>query len=1273
MTQLPTYTPRYAEEGEQTSLLQGVTDAIDSEWVLPVISRRIAAMKYEPDGFVVTPEHLKDVPMGFKEFVAEATSKEMYDHLVHEVNRTVERQTRLANLGWKGVALQFAAAGTDPIAVILSGATGGISALSKGSKMARIAKGAGVAGLENMGIEAALATSDPTRDFTDVLLAGGFGAGLGGGFAGLSVNRQVRRANMEADSKLRVAKIREEDAEAVDMLQSHGLEDYDEILEKNPSPEVRYMENDEPEIGRITPLADNLYDRLGVEKDASKFSIDQAYRKGLDEVGDDVSMIDIRANLTLAQRVLSDQRLRGIYDREGWDGVKPELTREATAKAKARRSAGFVAVPDIDVSAVVRSVFTAVEKGLSPLRTLAHAVARLFGITDKLADFTSHVKETFGDLFGPEEIAESHRIQTGKSPSSVKKKAEQEEDDLFGGPTVRSNRHYRAFMNRSLGAMSRWRFDTTASMKRNISQLVRSWGHTALEEGVGNADGSKTIQSSSQRMNQMYRIMLYKLMRDLEPIRTDVLGHGRGFIGIKGLNKWNEFDREVMAVVRGATPPTPNHKLAADAYAKFFNDARKVAKAEGVPFWSEIPENANYIPRILSATNWRKLTNEIERKEIDRLFTQAFLEENPEMPEGVAELLGRSYVETAINSKILRNSSEHSNFWANLDELDKLEAVLAPHLDLDELTEVLEYLRNPADLVRDSLSGRVGPTALDDAVDFIEAKSKKANDNAGRTSRTRFRSVLNELAEDELELQDGGTRKVKLSEFFEESTEAVARNYLRHLTGSIAWNEMATSTARLYKMNPEDVTMEWIEKTVRREIGAKKSQAYADRAVAKMKFIHDYFHAIPFGDSPELGKFLSMVHKMNYSLFMNQLGFAQIAEVGPVLGANGFKAMAAHLPSFKGIHRMMTTGTMPDELSNELVSAFGIGAEPYLRSITDNFEDHKPSSSLGRKVDRGLDVANIVTSHISGADYINTAFKMWALKGAVQNLADRVVEYKGNAADIIDTMGPRRIAQMGLDEADVAAIAKEIQANASMVDNGTGKKVGRLNLHEWDKVVADQFIESVSMVVNRGLQENDPGVLMTWMSHPLGRALMTFRTFVTGAYTKQFLSGLHVRDKHVAISWLLSTFAASLAYTSQTYLNSIGRSDREEYLQKRLNPKAIGLAAFQRSNYANLLPGGIDTFVQFAGYDPIFAYGRSSGQATSFVAGNPTVSTLTGAWGIPRSILGPTLGGDDYQFSQQDYRNGQRLVVFQNALLVNQVNNFLASQLPRQSVVDNDE
>jgi hypothetical protein len=174
--------------------------------------------------------------------------------------------------------------------------------------------------------------------------------------------------------------------------------------------------------------------------------------------------------------------------------------------------------------------------------------------------------------------------------------------------------------------------------------------------------------------------------------------------------------------------------------------------------------------------------------------------------------------------------------------------------------------------------------------------------------------------------------------------------------------------------------------------------------------------------------------------------------------------------------------------------------------------------------------------------------------------------------------------------------------------------------------------------------------------------LFQFRTFMLGAWTKQTLSSIHLRDREAVSAFLLTNFLAGLVYVAKTNLQAVGRSDREGYLDKRLTPENVALAAFQNGGASSLIPMVMDSGLTLAGQAPVFDF-RNTGLPSNAIFGNPTMSLLDDASKAGGGWINPLIHGR--AMSQDEARSLARMAPFSTAMPMVWAMNELIRDQPR--------
>lgn len=434
---------------------------------------------------------------------------------------------------------------------------------------------------------------------------------------------------------------------------------------------------------------------------------------------------------------------------------------------------------------------------------------------------------------------------------------------------------------------------------------------------------------------------------------------------------------------------------------------------------------------------------------------------------------------------------------------------------------------------------------------------------------------------------------------------------------------------------------------------------------AKLDTLYRAVKGIPQEPEAAWRNFLRRVRDFNFIRVMGQLGIAQTAELGMILGQGGVRAFFGHMPALRHLVNKAQGGQWSDALSDEIEAIFSHGTDvirssPAVRlddGSGGTFDGRGMASTTGQRLDFMLGQGKQAVAHLSGMSIINTALQRWSSRVLVQRFIDNAF---GSRA-----INSKRFRALGINEVMADRINSQITRHVRTGPGLMGRTVKRINIEAWDDIDAkNAFINGVDRWARRTIQENNPGSMPAFMSKEMGKTIMQFRSFMLAAYTKQLLSGMAMRDWETAASFLSSMFFGGLFYVGQTHVNSIGRPDREEWLAKQLSPEAIGKAAFQRAGFSTFIPMMVDIGASPFTDEPVFAY-RTTGLSTG-IWGNPSADLLDNTQAAIRGIVAAA-SRSDYDFSQQDWRAVTSLLPLQNAFVIRNVLASIGGALPRFS------
>ncbi|MER8591830.1 phage tail tip lysozyme [Mesorhizobium sp. M1182] len=596
-----------------------------------------------------------------------------------------------------------------------------------------------------------------------------------------------------------------------------------------------------------------------------------------------------------------------------------------------------------------------------------------------------------------------------------------------------------------------------------------------------------------------------------------------------------------------------------------------------------------------------------------------------------------------------------------------LEAMAHGNVGLEDMEELVQTLMNHGGLARED-------------ADALLKSFKTPKSDAGRDAPLKRRMLLDET----YKLEGANAPMTKLGTVDEKglsvmdllSQDAIGNfnRYIRPTSGRVALSRYRFKDPVSGELLVNGITSdgEWrqlIDKTIQKNADLIKAgqitEAEGKADIKRLNFAYSSIMGRPVNDAENtaFGHWGRLIRKFNFARIMNQVGFAQVSEVGMPIAHLGVKASFSQMPAFRRVANMDGESILRSGLADDIEVWSGFGGERLTASAEYRFDDltgihDAPSGNWRDKAEHALNVAGRFTSETSGLTTANIALNRWAAASIVQRFADMAHGGK--------LFSGARFADLGLDPAmtkRVLAAFKEPGNFEYTTGLLTKKKVARAHFAKWkDKEAAEAFRQAAYRLGTTVIQKNDIGNMAMWMSHPAAKLLMQFRSFVVGAYEKNTLKSMHMRDPVAAKALAASMGFAGLSYVIQSKIASIGRSDRDAYLEERLGWDKIGEAAFARAGASSIIPMLIDTGAYFTGQNALFSHTRTTGQASNMMFGNPTTGGLDDIAQAFRGIAGLA---EDRAWSQEEARALARVLPFGNSLPVTTAVSAMVGNLPR--------
>jgi hypothetical protein len=786
-------------------------------------------------------------------------------------------------------------------------------------------------------------------------------------------------------------------------------------------------------------------------------------------------------------------------------------------------------------------------------------------------------------------------------------------------------------------AFAKFRGDKSSVLRRSASPFTRSWSEKMAEEAVGNTDSSRSIITSDLIKHnyatttetlfyKSYAPAFQKFMKEVK---------NRRFGNDYNINDRMEFSTLVSRAVRGEIIDVPGVEEGVLATRKVLKKILDDLKKDGVQGAKEVLDNPNYFPRRWSINKMQEMQTKVPYNKLINFLKNSLVRGSKNLSDEYGLRIAKQIYKVV-----------NTNKFGDGFSIDRLLATT----DADELRTLI---RDYADLNPDELE------------DLVGALLKPGRDKPTAVPRLRRRASFDENYEETID-----SFKVKFTDLLDNNTEGLMGSYIQQMSGQIALARNGIKSVQDYSKIIKQVKDSYDNPEIAKSYTGFLGNARKELELNTIDTIYKNIVGIPTEKNitGAVSTALRNLRKYNYVNVFNQVGFAQIPEMGNIVATAGVRGMIKYIPEFKNIITRAKSGKLSNELLDEIETVVsGTGSNRLIDSTINRTDDFAGATTRVGKVEKTLDIASRITADFSGFHAVDTLSRRLAAITAFDKLAMHATgKYKVTESVL------NRYRNIGFSDDELQAVFKNIRENSTFIEGGlTGRKIRRLNIDKWDD---QDLVNKMSLYMSRHLrrviQENNYGeMLAIGTDSGLGKTMLQFRNFVITAYSKQLLHGLHMRDFTALAGAMSSAFIASLVYIAQTNVQALGKSEseKEEFLEKRLSIGSIGKAAFQRSTYASLLPIFYDTLASPFGGEPMFNY-RTSGLEINLITGNPTYNLIDKGFGAIKSI-GTALADDEYDFSKQSAYKIKAILPYQNMLGITNILQYMIdeSDLPSTS------
>lgn len=402
---------------------------------------------------------------------------------------------------------------------------------------------------------------------------------------------------------------------------------------------------------------------------------------------------------------------------------------------------------------------------------------------------------------------------------------------------------------------------------------------------------------------------------------------------------------------------------------------------------------------------------------------------------------------------------------------------------------------------------------------------------------------------------------VRVLDLVDDNIEHTMMNYIRASSGWVALSKKGIRSPQEWKS---------LIDAAKRRIAARGVADEIEDAKVGFEHLEIVQKAIvgkpPF-DETTATRLMRRVSDVTHVAALGGMGLTQFAEWGPAVGTAGIRSVLREIPGLRKMRADAITGKMDDELWGEMRKLGTVVGDDHLLSPPRLRDEENglgviAESRAAQVLDNALSRGKEVVGYLSAQYHMmSMQQKVWS-RVLVQDLADRAKGKKG--------ISDKRLADMGLDPARLDAITSAIKTHGKW----EGDELKMLGASKWEPQVLEDLQVALQRSTNQMFQKTTFSELPRWTYYPAGKLVAQFRTYIIAAWEKQLernarLAGFDIETASI-LGWSMGLGAAS--YMAKTYNQSLGRSDRQQFLQERLSEEAIAAGALAQLGILSILP-----------------------------------------------------------------------------------------------------
>jgi hypothetical protein len=219
---------------------------------------------------------------------------------------------------------------------------------------------------------------------------------------------------------------------------------------------------------------------------------------------------------------------------------------------------------------------------------------------------------------------------------------------------------------------------------------------------------------------------------------------------------------------------------------------------------------------------------------------------------------------------------------------------------------------------------------LDDEVEKALYRATARDEHKAVVARGKPRQLLDENFSLPFQVRDGGSQNVSIAELSHDDAMHLFSSYNRQMSGAVAMSRLRIENPN-WRPGEDDLHPQFLVDGIHgaadwetllakvRAVAAdeglgEKAREGVEADIKRLQFMFDGITGTPSAfDRTKSAAALRMVREYNFVRVMNQVGFAQLADIGVMVGQLGLKTAISSVPGLRSLIRDARSGRLLDE------------------------------------------------------------------------------------------------------------------------------------------------------------------------------------------------------------------------------------------------------------------------------------------------------------------------------------------------------------------------